>query len=471
MLAAAEHKVASAREAATRRAGLSGRLDHVTRQIAQDSARLAAERGRQAGWEAEWRRCLAALGRPEGEAPESFAVVLDLFRELRATLEAAEERRERVAGMEHRCAVFSERARALSRLGPPGLAAVSEVEVAEGLAAGLARARAAEASLGQLRQVRDQALEDHRAAGEALSLARGALGRAVSLAGADTMAGAEARLRAAAERRRHEAARDEAEARLLEAGAGQGLDALRREAEAVGPDELAMALSAAEAGQSLAIGAQSRAAAERQQRADGMARVLNEAGASRAAAAAASAAALLARSLDEALVQHAAALLLRGGLDAVEEGGDGALAGRIGAVFRSLTEGAYDGVRVMAGDGRPARLVACERDGEAVRGIEIEALSEGTRDQLFLALRLAAIEAEVAAGPSPPFLVDDVLQSFDDRRAVAALRALLTLAGGTQVIVLTHHRHLLGLVGELPAGAVHVCGFEAAEDAAASRQA
>lgn len=464
LLAAAEQGVASAREAATRRAGLCGRLDHVTRQIAQDSARLAAERERQAEWEAEWRRCLAALGRPEGEAPASFAVVLDLLRELRTTLEAAGEKRERVVGMEHRCAVFSERALALSRLGPPGLGELPLVEVAERLSAGLAEARAAEVRLGQLRQVRDQVLEDQRVAADALALARVALGRAVSLAGADTVEGAEALLRASAERRRHEVACDEAEARLLEAGAGQALDVLRREAEAVGPDELALELAAAEARQALAITAQSRAAAERQQRADEMERVLNADGASRAAAAAASAGALVARSLDEALVQHAAALLLRGGLDAVEEGGDGALAGRIGAVFRTVTGDAYDGVRVLEGDGRPARLVACERGAEETPR-EIEALSEGTRDQLFLALRLAAIEAEVAAGPSPPFLVDDVLQSFDDRRAVAAMRALLTLGEGTQVIVLTHHRHLLDLVGELPAGTMHVCGFEAVEAA------
>ena len=465
LLAAAEQAVMAAREAATRRAGLCGRLDHVTRQIAQDSARLAAERERQAEWEAEWRRCLAALGRPEGEAPASFAVVLDLLRELRATLEAAGEKRERVVGMEHRCAVFSERALALSRLGPPSLGELPLVDVAERLSAELAGARAAEVRLGQLRQVRDQVLEDQRIAADALALARVALGRAVSLAGADTVEGAEALLRASAVRRRNVVARDAAVARLLEAGAGQALDVLRREAEAVGPDELALELAAAEARQALAITAQSRAAAERQQRADEMARVLNEEGASRAAAAAASAGALVARSLDEALVQHAAALLLRGGLDAVEEGGDGALAGRIGAVFRTVTGGAYDGVRVVEGDGRPARLVACERGAEETPR-EIEALSEGTRDQLFLALRLAAIEAEVAAGPSPPFLVDDVLQSFDDRRAVAALRALLTLGEGTQVIVLTHHRHLLDLVGELPAGTVHVCGFEAVEEAA-----
>ncbi len=459
LLAEAERGVAAAREQAARRAELGGRLDQVTRRIAQDAARLAGERERLADWEAEWRQYLVALGRPAGEAPASVAVALDLLGQLRETLGAAEALRERVAGMERRCAAFADRALSLSRLGAPALGELRPVEAAERLAAALAEARRLQAEQGQLRQVRDQALEDHRAAEDSVVAAQAALARAVSMAGADSVEGAEALLRLAGERRRHEAARDEAEARLLEAGAGLATDVLRREAEAVGPDELAVALEAVSARQGAAIAAQSRAAAERQQCSDALERVLAEDGASRAAAAQASAVALLGRSLDEALVQHAAALLLREGLRAVEAGGDNALAARIGAVFASVTGGRYPGLRVVAAEEkRAARLVAVE-DGFADEVREIEALSEGTRDQLFLALRLAAIEAEVAAGPSPPFLVDDVLQSFDDRRAVAALRAMLPLSEGTQVIVLTHHRHLVELVGELPEGAVHVCGF------------
>ncbi len=459
LLAEAEQGIVAAREQAARRAELGGRLDQVTRRIAQDAARLAGERARLAEWEAEWRQCLAALGRPAGEAPASVAVALDLLGQLRETLGAAEALRERVAGMERRCAAFADRALSLSRLGGPALGVLRPVEAAERLAAGLAEARGQQARQAELAQVRDQALEDHRAAEAALALARSALGRAVATAGAGTVAEAEALLRLAAERRRYEAALHEAEVRLLEAGAGLATDVLRREAEAMGPDELAVALEAVSARQGAAIAAQSRAAAERQQCSDALERVLAEDGASRAAAAQASAVALLGRSLDEALVQHAAALLLREGLRAVEAGGDNALAARIGAVFALVTGGQYPGLRVVAAEEkRAARLVAVER-GFADEVREIEALSEGTRDQLFLALRLAAIEAEVAAGPSPPFLVDDVLQSFDDRRAVAALRAMLPLSEGTQVIVLTHHRHLVELVGALPAGAVHVCGF------------
>ena len=86
----------------------------------------------------------------------------------------------------------------------------------------------------------------------------------------------------------------------------------------------------------------------------------------------------------------------------------------------------------------------------------IEALSEGTRDQLYLALRIVALEDFTAVSPPLPFIADDVLQTFDDTRAVAALHALLALSRRVQVIVLTHHQHLAELSRSLPAGCVNI---------------
>jgi uncharacterized protein YhaN len=41
--------------------------------------------------------------------------------------------------------------------------------------------------------------------------------------------------------------------------------------------------------------------------------------------------------------------------------------------------------------------------------------------------------------------VDDIFINLDDRRAVAAFKALLDLAEKTQVIFFTHHNHLCEL--------------------------
>jgi chromosome segregation protein len=74
--------------------------------------------------------------------------------------------------------------------------------------------------------------------------------------------------------------------------------------------------------------------------------------------------------------------------------------------------------------------------------LAISGLSEGTRDQLFLALRLALLE-RWAAEPMP-FIGDDLLASFDEKRTLATLR-LLAAAGRRQIIVFTHHQHVVDL--------------------------
>ena len=66
-------------------------------------------------------------------------------------------------------------------------------------------------------------------------------------------------------------------------------------------------------------------------------------------------------------------------------------------------------------------------------------MSEGTTDQLFLALRLAAVEQSVASGIRLPFLADDLFVNFDDERSQAGFRVFAELARSTQVLFFTHH--------------------------------
>jgi chromosome segregation protein len=87
-------------------------------------------------------------------------------------------------------------------------------------------------------------------------------------------------------------------------------------------------------------------------------------------------------------------------------------------------------------------LAAARADGQRV---PIAGLSEGTLDQLYLALRLAAL-GEFAARADPlPFICDDLLVSFDDARAGLALDVLAEASKDLQVILFTHHRHIVDL--------------------------
>jgi uncharacterized protein YhaN len=74
-------------------------------------------------------------------------------------------------------------------------------------------------------------------------------------------------------------------------------------------------------------------------------------------------------------------------------------------------------------------------------------LSDGTADQLFLALRLAGIENNLEKLDEPlPVILDDILINFDDARALSTLRCLAEFSSKTQVILFTHHQHILKLV-------------------------
>ena len=84
-------------------------------------------------------------------------------------------------------------------------------------------------------------------------------------------------------------------------------------------------------------------------------------------------------------------------------------------------------------------------------------MSEGTRDQLYLALRLATLERYAEEGRAMPLLLDDVLMTFDDDRAAAALRVFDELSERFQVILLTHHAHLIEVAARtLPEQRLHV---------------
>ncbi|MCZ7638626.1 MAG: hypothetical protein M5U12_22770 [Verrucomicrobia bacterium] len=113
-----------------------------------------------------------------------------------------------------------------------------------------------------------------------------------------------------------------------------------------------------------------------------------------------------------------------------------------GRIFRELTRGAFAALSTEYNRQDQPVLVAVRPNQERVF---VEGLSDGTRDQLYLALRLAAL-GRYADGHEPmPLILDDLLITFDDERAQAVLAQLATLARRTQILLFTHHLHLVEL--------------------------
>ncbi|MBS0169030.1 MAG: AAA family ATPase [Nitrospira sp.] len=114
------------------------------------------------------------------------------------------------------------------------------------------------------------------------------------------------------------------------------------------------------------------------------------------------------------------------------------------AYFSLVTGGDYE--RLITDESGAQPLLCAMRAGGA--RVMIHEMSEGTTDQLYLALRLAALDVRRSAHPPMPLILDDALMTSDDRRASHILRALARFSEGGQVLVFTHHRHLLDVARE-----------------------
>jgi uncharacterized protein YhaN len=116
------------------------------------------------------------------------------------------------------------------------------------------------------------------------------------------------------------------------------------------------------------------------------------------------------------------------------------LMARAGQLFATLTGGSYLELG-QAFDESDIPYLIGRRAGDAE--IKINEMSDGARDQLYFALRLAYVEDFAARAEPPPFLADDLFASFDDERTASGLRALAGIEERVQPILFTHHRFVV----------------------------
>ena len=134
--------------------------------------------------------------------------------------------------------------------------------------------------------------------------------------------------------------------------------------------------------------------------------------------------------------------LLRWSIDRYREEKQGPLLHRASTIFSTLTSGAFSKL-IVDFEREPMVLEGLRSAGKPVG---ISGLSDGTRDQLYLALRLAALEMHLDQAMPLPFIADDLFINYDDVRSKAGFEALKALSEQTQVIFLSHHEHLIPVV-------------------------
>ncbi|HRA87481.1 MAG TPA: hypothetical protein PK992_05410, partial [Planctomycetaceae bacterium] len=83
-------------------------------------------------------------------------------------------------------------------------------------------------------------------------------------------------------------------------------------------------------------------------------------------------------------------------------------------------------------------------------------LSTGTREQLYLAIRLAYVLHYCQKSESLPVIIDDVLVNFDDQRAKQTLTALAGISQSAQVLFFTCHAHMVEIAKDVVPGLIPV---------------
>ena len=165
------------------------------------------------------------------------------------------------------------------------------------------------------------------------------------------------------------------------------------------------------------------------------------------------------REISERYVRtRAAQFLVWWAIDRHRREKQGPMLEKAGALFSKLTVGSFDGLEPDYDDKDRPRLKGRRPNGARV---SVEGMSEGTVDQLYLALRVAALDDYLSRGRSLPFIADDLFINFDDHRSEAGLEILAQLAQECQVICFTHHDHLAEIAKRALGGNVQVRRMEA----------
>ena len=444
----AEAALRAGRRAAEHRRTLNEQRTTLEQQRRRLERALQQARADRTAWQTRWATLTAELGFSATATPADISDDLDSLASVLKRLDEIRSLDARVQGIDRDARQFSADTRALlEQLAPDLLTASVEVAVPQ-LHQRLIQQREARSRRDALRAQADQTHIDLSATEAALQTTEETLAELCRLAACADPDELPAALERARERVRLSDELRRVEAELM--ASGDGLDLAALEAEAQGVDAEAVA--------------QERLALSRQieqelqpRHADALERRIH-AERDFSAMTGSDDAAVLAEEIERlrASLRHhtehyvrlrLAARLLREAIEQFRRQHRDPILTRTSAYFAPLTCGNFAAVESDFDDADQPILVGVRTSGERVR---VEAMSTGTRDQLYLALRLAHLDRHLDSAPPLPFVVDDILIQFDDDRARATLAVFAALAAKTQVIVFTHHQRVVEQAQALP---------------------
>ena len=450
---AAAH-ISNAERAATRRSALASQLTSARATLAGLRRAGKAAHDALAAWKTQWTAALAEASLGGGTGADSHAeAAVDIVMAIQDKLEKAREvRRARIDTMRADLDAFAQDARRIAGELDPDLLAHEAGEITAELGRRLATTVAAQADAGRIEQELETARTEARQALEAVQGVQAALTPLLARAMVRTPQELEPLIARSDRARALADTITQARLALVAGGDGLALDALCAELSLADVPAAQAALLAVTAQLQESVQAQSALSTELAAARQRLGAISGSANAAIAEARRQEALAQMADASERYIKVATAARLLRWAIDRYRDRKQGPMLARASAIFAQLTLGGFQKLTVDY-DSQPLALSALRRGGAAVT---IAGMSEGTRDQLYLALRLAALELHLEQTDALPFIADDLFVNFDDARAQAGLQALADLSRRTQVLFLSHHEHLVPMVREVFGDGVNV---------------
>ena len=155
--------------------------------------------------------------------------------------------------------------------------------------------------------------------------------------------------------------------------------------------------------------------------------------------------AALAGAVDRYVPLILARQLLEQSLERFEKESQPAMLGEVSRLFTAMTGGRYDRVERPRDPNRPLIVYRTDTRDD----LEPSQLSTGTREQLYLAIRLAYVLHYCTRAEPLPIVLDDVLANFDPPRTRRTLEALGQITDRVQVLLFTCHPHVAALATDV----------------------
>jgi uncharacterized protein YhaN len=446
LLLRAGDAVDAATAASARLQELHKQRDQAALALARQQDKASAALAEWQAWQVAWQSATADAGLAPGTAVAAAEGALAVMASIDGKLREMQElRHARIDTMQRDLRDFAQDVALLRAQAAPALAAGEAADVVVELAARLARAQTAQQEATRLQREIGNCQAQAQAAQTRLAHAQATLAPLLHQAGVDSRDALRDAIALSDRRRTLQAATEAAHQAVLAGSDGVPWHTLQEEIART--DAAQAPLRVAEIGHELAAlrQAQDALTAEHADASAVLARIAGGADAARAESERQDALAKMANAAERYIQVHTASRLLKWAIDRYRETRQGPMLQRAGAIFSALTLGSFTRLTVDF----EAEPLALHGQRQAGPPVGVAGMSEGTRDQLYLALRLAALELQLAQGHALPFVADDLFINYDERRAQAGLAALAQLSEQTQVIFLSHHEHLLPAAREV----------------------